>query len=589
MSEKPRIGIRPTIDGRRMGVRESIEEKTAWMAQAAAELITSEIKYTDGTAVEVVVCPHTIGRVNEATACDDLFAKNNVVAEITVTPAWCYVTETMDVDPKRLHAIWGFNGTERPGAVTLAANLSAYAQNGVPAFGIYGHDVQDASDNTIPEEVKARILQFARCAIAVGEMRGQSYIQMGSTCMGIAGSSIDQHFFHKYLGMRTESVDQTEIVRRINEGIYDHEEYEKARQWVRDRIQVGTNFNPEKYHRSEEECEQQWDFVTKMAIIGRDLMRGNPKLAKLGYVEEAGGHSAICSGFQGQRQWTDTYPNGDFMETILNTTFDWNGKREPVVIATENDTLNGVSMLFNYLLTNRTQMFSDVRTYWSPEAIERVTGEKPTGDAANGFLDLRNSGATTLDAAGKMVDEQGNHLFKHWWDVTEEDITKTLEATTFHAATHEYFRGGGYSTHFTTQGGLPVTMCRVNLLDGVGPVLQIAEGTTVLLSDEATKIIEDRTDKTWPTTFFAPRLTGKGAFKDVYTVMDNWGANHGAIGYGHFGAEIITLAAMLRIPVNMHNVDEDKIFRPRAWGLHGTAEPEGADFRACANYGPLYR
>lgn len=589
MTDKPRIGIRGTIDGRRMGVRESLEEKTTWMVKAAAELITSNLKYTDGTPVEVVVCPYTIGRVSEATACEELFAKNNVIAEITVTPAWCYVTETMDVNPHRLHAIWGFNGTERPGAVTLAANLSAYAQNGIPAFGIYGRDVQDADDNTIPEAVAKQILHYARCAIAVGMMKGRSYLQMGSTCMGIAGSSIDQHFFHKYLGMRTESVDQTELVRRINAGIYDHEEYEKARQWVRERLQVGTNFNPPHLHVSEEDAEKQWDWVTKMALIGRDLMVGNPKLAEMGYIEEAGGHDAICSGFQGQRQWTDTYPNGDFMETILNTTFDWNGPREPLVLATENDTLNGVSMLFNYLLTNRAQMFSDVRTYWSPEAILRVTGETPTGDAANGFIDLRNSGATTLDAAGKMHDENDKPSMKPWWEVTDEDIDKTLKATTFHAATHEYFCGGGYSTHFTTEAGMPVTMCRVNILDGVGPVLQIAEGTTVLLSEEATKKIEDRTDRTWPTTFFAPRLTGKGAFKDVYTVMDNWGANHGAIGYGHFGAELITLAAMLRIPVNMHNVEEERIFRPRAWGLHGTAELEGADFRACANYGPLYR
>ncbi|MBV7281276.1 MULTISPECIES: L-fucose isomerase [unclassified Corynebacterium] len=584
MVHHPKIGIRPTIDGRRRGVRESLEDKTMWMAHAAADLITKNLRYLDGEPVEVVIAETTIGRPGEAAACDDLFAGQNVIAELTVTPAWCYVTETMDMDPNRFHAIWGYNGTERPGAVTLAANLAAYAQYGIPAFSIYGHDVQDADDTDIPEEVSDKILTFSRAAVAAGQMRGKGYLQMGSTCMGIAGSSIDRHFFQDYLGMRVESVDMTEFIRRINEGIFDPEEYEKARAWVRENVQIGKDFNPE----PRDDAEEQWDFITKMALIGRDMMEGNPKLAELGFEEEACGFNAIASGFQGQRQWTDTYPNGDFMETMLNTTFDWNGARRPVVLATENDTLNGASMLLNYLLTNRTQMFSDVRTYWSPEAIERVTGEKPTGGAANGFLDLRNSGATTLDATGVMKDAEGNPCTKPFWEVTEEDQKAVMEATTFHAATHEYFRGGGFSTHFRTAPNMPVTMIRLNLIKGVGPVLQIAEGETVTLSEEATTKIENRTDRTWPTTFFAPRLTGKGAFTSVYDVMDNWGANHGAIGFGHFGKELITLAAMLRIPVNMHNVDDAEIFRPRAWGLHGTADKESADFRACENYGPFF-
>lgn len=586
MALHPVIGIRPIIDGRRRGVRESLEDQTMAMAHAAADLISSNLRYIDGEPVECVVAPSTIGRVGEAAACDDLFATKNVVAELTVTACWCYVTETMDMDPHRLHAIWGLNATERPGAVTLAANLSAYAQYGIPAFGIYGEQVQDGDDSEIPQEVKDRILQFARAAVAVGQMKGRGYLQMGSVCMGIAGSVLNRDFYQDYLGMRSESIDMTEFIRRMREGIYDPEEYEKARAWVRENITEGTDFNPPENQRDDKE--EQWDFVTKMAVIGRDLMEGNPKLAEMGFEEEAAGFNAIAGGFQGQRQWTDTYPNGDFMETFLNTTFDWNGARRPVVLGTENDTLNGATMLLNYLLTNRTQMFSDVRTYWSPEAIERVTGEKVTGYAENGFLDLRNSGATTLDATGAMKDEDGNPCMKPFWEVTEEDQKKALEATTFHQATSEYFRGGGFSTHFRTAADMPVTMARINWVKGIGPVLQIAEGHTVLLPDEATKIIEDRTDRTWPTTFFAPRLTGEGAFKSVYDVMNNWGANHGAIGYGHFGADLITLASMLRIPVNMHNVPEDKIFRPRAWSLHGTDNPESADFRACENYGPYY-
>lgn len=588
MTVHPVIGIRPIIDGRRQGVRESLEDKTMAMAHAAAELIEQNLKHADGTSVKCVIADSTIGRAGEAAQCAEKFAALPIAAELTVTPSWCYVTEVMDLNPNYPHAIWGFNGTERPGAVTLAANLAAYAQFGVPAFGIYGEHVQDASDETIPDEVAERILLFARCAIAVGTMKGKNYLQIGSACMGIAGSVIDRHMLQDYLGMGTESVDMTEIVRRVDREVFDPEEYAKAREWVREHITEGEDRNPEHNRISDEERERQWDYVTKMVLIGRDLMVGNPRLGELGFEEEAAGHNAIVGGFQGQRQWTDHLPNGDFMETILNTGFDWTGKRQPLTFATENDVLNGISMLFNHLLTNRAQLFSDVRTYWSPEAVERVTGTAPTGDAARGFLDLRNSGPTTLDATGAAKDADGNPTMKPWWELTDEDIAGCLEATTFHAATHEYFRGGGFSTHFTTPGGMPVTMARLNLVKGVGPVLQIAEGTTVLLDDAATAAIVNRTDPTWPTTFFAPRLTGEGAFTSVYSVMDNWGANHGAIGYGHFGHELITLAAMLRIPVNMHNIEPERIFRPRAWGLHGTHDAESADFRACANYGPLY-
>ncbi|MGV4416551.1 L-fucose isomerase [Trueperella pyogenes] len=588
MGKHPVIAIRPIIDGRRRGVRESLEDKTMLMAHTAADIITRNLTYTDGTSVQCVIADSTIGRAGEAALAEQKFAQYPVCAELTVTPCWDYVTEVIDLNPRIQHAIWGINGTERPGAVTLAAAMAAYAQFGIPAFGIYGHDVQDADDSTVPEEVKEKILQFARSAIAIGQMAGKNYLEIGSACMGIAGSIVDRHFFKNYLGLGVESVDMIEIDRRIALGIYDAEEYKEARAWVRDRLRKGDDIvNLEEDYLSEEQAEAQWDYVTKMVIIARDLMHGNPKLAELGFAEEAAGHDAIVAGFQGQRQWTDYKPNGDLMETLLNTTFDWTGAREPSVMATENDTLNGASMLLNYLLTNRTQLFSDVRTYWSPQAVKRITGYELEGKAKDGFLDLRNSGATTLDATGAMR-EDGKPVMKHWWDVTDEDIVAALEATTFHPANKPYFRGGGFSTHFVTAGDMPLTMVRINMLAGVGPVLQIAEGWSVEIPDEARETIERRTDPAWPTTFFAPRLTGKGAFTSAYDVMNNWGANHGAIGYGHFGADLLTLAAMLRIPVNMHNVEEG-IFRPRNWAFFGTDDAESADFRACQAYGPFFK
>lgn len=590
MSAQPVIAIRPLIDGRRRGVRESLEDQTMAMAHRAADLITKNLRYADGEPVKCVVAERTIGRAGESEEVRQQFAPYDVAGELSVTPCWDYVTEVLDFDPNIQHALWGLNGTERPGAVTLAAAMSAYGQFGVSAFGIYGHHVQDADDEEIPEEVAERILRFARAAVAVGSLRHKNYLQIGSQCMGIAGSMVDRQFFRDYLGMGVESVDMIEIDRRITQGIYDHAEYEKARKWVDEALTEGDDIvNNEEDYLSEEERKEQWDYVTKMVLVGRDLMIGNDKLVDEGFAEEAAGHNAIVGGFQGQRQWTDYKPNADLLETLINTTFDWNGKRQPLTFATENDALNGVSMLFNHLLTNKAQMFSDVRTYWSPEAVKRVTGHELGGHGEDGFLDLRNSGATTLDAAGAMTDEDGNPVLKEWWNVTEEDIKATLEASSFHPANKGYFRGGGFSTHFVTKGDMPMTMVRVNLVAHSMPVLQLVEGWSVEIPDEAREIIENRTDPAWPTTFFAPRLTGKGAFTSCYDVMDKWGANHGAIGYGHFGADLLTLAAMLRIPVMMHNVEDGDVFRPRNWNLFGTAEPEGADYRACEAYGPFFR
>ena len=585
----PKIGIRPTIDARQGGVRESLEEKTMNLAKAVANLISSNLRNGDGSPVECVIADSTIGRVGESAACAAKFEREGVGSTISVTSCWCYGSETMDMNPYYPKAVWGFNGTERPGAVYLAAVLAAHAQKGLPAFGIYGHDVQDLDDNSIPEDVAEKILRFAKAAQAVATMRGKSYLSIGSVSMGIAGSIVDPDFFQDYLGMRNESVDSTEILRRMEEGIYDKEEFRKAMEWTEKHCKSneGTDFNSETKAKTREEKDTDWEFVVKMTIIIRDLMTGNPTLEKMGFKEEAIGHNAIAAGFQGQRQWTDYKPNADFPEALLNTSFDWNGIREAYVLATENDALNGVSMLFGHLLTNTAQIFSDVRTYWSPEAVKRVTGKELTGTARNGIIHLINSGATTLDGTGEQT-KDGKPAMKPFWEITPDEADACLQKTTWYPANRDYFRGGGYSSNFLSKGEMPVTMTRLNLVKGLGPVLQIAEGWTVEIQEDVHKILNERTDKTWPTTWYTPRLTGSGPFKDVYSVMNSWGANHGAISYGHIGADLITLASMLRIPVCMHNVEEEKIFRPAVWNAFGM-DVEGADYRACQNFGPIYK
>ncbi len=584
----PKVGIRPVIDGREQGVRESLEVQTMNMARAAVKIIEENLTFPGGEKVECVIADTTIGGVAEAAMCADKFDREGVGVSLTVTPCWCYGTEVMDTNPSIPKAVWGFNGTERPGAVYLAAALAGYSQKGLPAFGIYGRDVQDASDESVPKDVEEKILRFVKSALAVAQMKGKSYLSLGFTSMGIAGSTVNPDFFQEYLGMRTEFVDMVEVKRRIDEGIYDKEEFEKAIAWTKVNCKIGDDLNSKEKIVDSERKEWEWEIVVKMTLIFRDLMIGNPKLKEAGFGEESKGRNAIAGGFQGQRQWTDYYPNGDFAETILNTSFDWNGIREAFVFATENDSLNAVPMLFGHLLTNTAQIFSDVRTYWSPDAVKRVTGKELTGVAKNGIIHLINSGSTTLDATAQQADKNGNPVMKPFWEITEEEMEKCLENTKFCPAIREYFRGGGYSTQFKTKGSMPITMARVNLVKGIGPVLQIAEGYTVELEDDMHKVLDERTNPTWPTTWFAPKITGKGAFKDVYSVMANWGANHGAISYGHIGADLITLASMLRIPVNMHNVDEEKIFRPSTWNAFGENK-ESADYRACENFGPLYK
>ena len=591
----PKIGIRPTIDGRWGGVREGLETQTMGMAKRAAALISENLRYPDGTPVQCVIADSTIGGGAEAAACQDKFSRENVVATLTVTPCWCYGSETFDMDPKTIKAVWGFNGTERPGAVYLAAVLAAHTQKGLPAFAIYGHDVQDATDETIPADVQEKILRYARCAVAVGWMKNKAYVNMGAVSMGIMGSYCDAEMFQKYFGIRAEWCDLTEILRRVTLGIYDPEEYEKALSWIRANCKEGLDCNegknlPEIITKSKVvPADKDWEFIAKMSIIMRDILYGNPKLAELGWHEEALGKNAIAGGFQGQRNWTDWLPNGDFTEAILASTFDWNGTKAPTPFATENDTLNGVAMMLGTLVTNTAPCFHDVRTYWSPEAYERVTGKKAQGKAANGFIHLINSGATALDCTGASKNENGEGCMKPFWEMTEQDVNACLQATDWCRANYEYFRGGGFSSHFKTQAEMPVTLLRVSIAEGVGPMLQIAEGYTATLPEAEHAVLDNRTDRTWPTTWFVPKLTGKGAFKDVYSVMANWSANHGVTVYGHVGADLITLASMLRIPVSMHNVEDEKIYRPHTWAAFGTDNLEAADFAACKHYGPLYR
>ena len=583
----PKVGIRPIIDGRRRGVRESLENQTMEMARSVSKLISDNICYSNGQPVTCVIADTCIGGASEAAMAADKFAREDVGVSLSVTPAWCYGSETMDMDPLIPKAIWGLNGTERPGAVYLAAVLAAHNQKGLPAFGIYGRDVQDSSDASIPEDVKEKILRFVRSGVAVGTVRGKSYLSMGGVSMGIAGSIVDQAFFESYLGMRVVAIDMTEVARRMDRGIYDHDEHAKAMDWVKANCKEGKDYNPPASRRSREQLNREWEMSVKMALIARDLMVGNPKLAGIGHGEEALGHNAILAGFQGQRQWTDHLPNGDFLEAILNTSFDWNGIRAPYVVATENDSLNGVSMLLGYLITHTAQIFADVRTFWSPQAVRRVANYKLTGKAAGGILHLINSGAAALDGTGQQQ-RDGKPAMKPFWEITEADVARCLKVTTFHPSMTEYFPGGGWSTKFTTRGDLPLTMIRVNIVKGLGPALQIAEGYSVELPANVHRILDERTNPTWPTTWFAPNLTNDAAFRDVYSVMNNWDTNHGALCFGHIEADLISLASMLRIPVYMHNVPEERIFRPSAWTSFGSADLQGADFRACANFGPVY-
>ena len=583
----PQIGIRPTIDGREMGVRESLEDQTMQLASLVADLIESNLRFPNGMSVKCVIADSTIGNVAEAADCAEKFKKENVGLSITVTPCWCYGSETMDMEPLIPKAIWGFNGTERPGAVYLAAVLAAHSQKGLPAFGIYSHDVQDADDQNLPEDVKAKLLRFARAGLAVAWMRGKSYLSIGNVSMGIAGSIINETYFQEYLGMRNEYVDMSEINRRINEKIYDDDEFRRAMLWVKEYCEEGKDTNPPNLQKTREQKDKEWEIMVKMTMICRDLMIGNKRLKELGFGEESLGHNAIVAGFQGQRHWTDFMPNGDFMESILNSSFDWNGIRQPFLMATENDALNGIAMLFGHLLTYNAQIFADVRTYWSSDAVKRVTGLELTGRAKNGMIHLINSGSASLDGTGQQ-EQDGKPVLKPYWEISKDEVGKCLKATKWDPVIFEYFRGGGFSSNFLTRGEMPMTLSRVNIIKGLGLVFQLAEGWAIEIPEGIHKILDDRTNNTWPTTWFVPRLSGKGAFKSVYDVMNNWGANHGALCFGHIGADIITLASMLRIPVNMHNVSEELIFRPSAWNAFGTEDLESSDFRACKNFGPLY-
>ncbi|CAP56600.1 L-fucose isomerase [Gluconacetobacter diazotrophicus] len=581
----PKIGIRPIIDGRRGGIRESLEDVTMAMAHRTAAFLTSELRHAGGEAVECVIADTCIAGYAEAAACEEKFASAHVGLSISVTPCWCYGAETIDMVPERQKAIWGFNGTERPGAVYLAAALAAHNQKGLPAFSIYGRDVQDSGDEAIPPDVREKLLRFARAGLAVATMRGRTYLSIGGVSMGIAGSIVDHAFFRSWLDMRVQAVDMTELRRRLDRKIYDTAELETAQAWADARFRFGIerNARPRDAAGKREILSES----LAMTLCIRDMMHGNARLAAMGWAEEALGYDAIAAGFQGQRHWTDQYPNADVAEALLNSSFDWSGARAPSILATENDCLNGATMLFGLLMSGKAQIFADVRTFWSPEAVQRVTGHRLEGKSAGGILHLINSGAAALDGSCAVRDAQGAPTIKPHWQVDEDDISALLAATDWCPGLEEYFRGGGFSSHFVTRGGVAFTMVRLNLVAGIGPVLQIAEGWSVDLPPAVHAALEARTDPSWPTTWFVPRLTGHGAFRDVYSVMASWGANHAVLAHGHVGADFVALAAMLRIPVCMHNLDEAAIDRPSLWGAFGS-DKEGQDYRACAALGPLY-
>lgn len=583
----PKIGIRPIID-RRKRVKAALKEMTMALAHEAAAVISSSVRNPDGSPSEVIVFDTCISGLPEAARCSEQFRKEGVGVIVTVASGWCYPLETMETDPAVPHAVWGFNGTERPGAVYLAALHAAHNQKGLPVFKIYGRHIQDSGERSLPEDVQDKLTRFARAGLAAALLRGKSYLSIGSVSMGIAGCVVNEDFYRRYLGMTNAYVDMTEVTRRLDAGIYDPEEFKTAMDWVSRFCREGPDPNAEEERIPADRKRAGWETSVKMAMIVRDLMTGNPRLAQLGFEEEAYGYNAIASGFQGQREWTDHNPSADVLEAVLCSSFDWNGIREPYTVATENDNLNAVTMLFNHYLSHTAQIFADVRAYWSPETVRRVTGWTPEGPGTGGFIHLINSGPAALDGTGEQSRE-GRPVMKPHWEISMEEAEACLAATSWRPTYMDQFAGGGYSTDFTTKGGMPVTMSRINLVDGLGPVLQLAEGYTLELPEDVHDALDLRTTPTWPTTWFVPNtVPGDPVFEDVYAVMEAWGSNHCAVSYGHIGADLITLASILRIPVNMHNVGRSRLFRPSAWSAFGTKDPEGADFRACTAYGPLY-
>jgi len=588
LNKLPVIGIRAVIDPRRK-VYNRTYGQTQDMASSVADYLSDHVKYPNSLPLKCVVYQKCVSNIVEAQECSDYFKHLNVGAVITVATGWCYPLETMLLDAGIPHAVWGFNGTERPGAVFLAALTAACNLKGLPMFKIYGKEVREKDDKRIPEDVGRKLLSFTRAALAASLMKGKSYLSLGTVSMGISGCISDELFFQQYLGMRISYVDMSEIQRRMNKGIYDPEELSKAIEWFSNNCKEGVDYNdPSLMHTKEQKAEDARDSI-KLAIIVKDMMKGNQKLQDMGYEEEAAGYGAVAGGFQGQRAWTDQNANGDFMEAILNSTFDWNGRREPIVIATENDSSNAVSMLFGYLLTHTPQIFCDVRTYWSPETVKRITGEELEGRAKGGMIHLLNSGAAALEGSGCLT-KDGKPVIKPYWEMTEDDIKSCLQSTRWSPAMLDQFLAGGFSSTYSTKGEMPVTITRLNMVYGIGPVLQIAEGYTYEASPNIHMNLLGRTDPTWPSTWFVPNtIPGDAAYNDVYSVMESWGANHCSMSYGHIGSELITLASMLRIPVTMHNVETNNLFRPALWKAYGTKELEAADRYACAALGPLYK
>lgn len=577
---RAKIGIRMLVDNR-PALRAQQQQALFKLAEQVRLLLEGQVRYGDGVPAQCVIAPQPVGCVRDAAAVSELFRAERVGAVINIARAWAYPAEVMEYDTQLPQAVWGFSGSNYPGTVFMGAAVATAAQRGCPLFKIYGRDIQAGQDLRVPEDVADKLVRFAQCALALATLRGKTYLAVGSMCMGIGASAVDHAFFQCYLGMRTQMVDTAEILRRMEQKIYDPQEYARARRWAKENCREMQDPNPCALQQPAPQKQVAWDDSVKLALILRDLMQGNPALARQGHPEEAQGCLALAASFQGQRHWTDWQVSSDFAEAVLNSSFDWDGPRRPVTVATENDALQAAAMLMGTLLTGTAQIFCDMRAYWSPQAVQAHFGTVPP-TAEKGFLYLTNSGPAPLDgtlAAGAT---------KPFWAMTAEDMEGCIQHTQWGADKRAVFAGGGFSTSYQAAGGVPMTMVGLSLVKGLGPVLQIIEGETIALQPDLADALTQCTDPTWMRLFFVPRLTQAGVCSSVYNIVESWASNHCTLCGGHRAKAFTTLASMLRIPVCLHNLPPRQLFRPAVWGLYGEPGSTEADFRACQNYGPLY-
>ena len=590
----PTIAITPVADGR-PGAYEDNQANTWGMVEKVHNLLSGRITLSDGTPVRFVVAPEIVYGARTGALAQEYYIRQGVSANIWVSRSWAYSDELMSAcqgfgSSEWQQAAYGLNQTDRPGAVWLKAFTAAMDEKNRPIFAIYNPDLEDESGDLSPY-VAERLMRFARCAATVAEMRGKNYLSIGSVSMGIIGSDMRRNTFLHYLGMGTASVDMVAVKGRMDQGFYDHDELELAFNFMKRRFKFnfGEGQRPLTPDGLLRDC-------IKMTMIVRDLMHGNPVLAKASVgarqgfcadVERAQGYNAIAAGTQGQRQWTDLYPNFDMTESLLTSSFDWNGYRAPMIVATENDSKNAIGMLIANLLSGAPQLFADIRTNWTPESIKSATGVDVSKIAPLGLIDKRNSGAGALDYAldifstvkdgSQKTIQEVVQAIRAGKRIQQDLIKRAIEATTYEAAVLEYFAGDGLSSSFQTPGGVPLTAYRYNMVDNM-LTCSVVEGETVALPEDVISHISNVTNATWPESYWAPRDMSS------FEYMSRIGPNHDGNSFGLIGADMITINAMLRIPVDMHNVDKADIFRPTMWDRFG-----GDDFRACETLGPLYR